>query len=60
VGVHRGGTVVSVVEDRGTADRIFDLVSGGFVARTVEGAVRAELAALAAACTTRVISATAA
>jgi hypothetical protein len=62
VGPHRGGTVVSVVEDRGAlhVDRLFDLVSGGFVARAVEGAVRKELDALAAACTIRVIVATAA
>jgi hypothetical protein len=53
--------MVSVVEDRGAlhVDRLFDLVSGGFVARAVEGAVRKELDALAAACTTRVIVPTA-
>lgn len=62
VGPHRGQTVVTVEDDRSAllADRIFDLVAGGFVARTVEGAVRKELAALAAACTTRVITTTAA
>jgi hypothetical protein len=61
VGQHRGGTVVTVVDDRSAAlaDRLFDLVAGGFVARTVEGAVRTELDALAAACTTRVVSAAA-
>jgi hypothetical protein len=62
VGAHRGETVVTVEDDRSAllADRLFDLVAGGFVARTVEGAVRKELDALAAACTTRVITATAA
>jgi hypothetical protein len=62
VGPRRGGTAVTVVDDRSAAlaDRLFDLVAGGFVARTVEGAVRKELEALAAACTTRVITAVAA
>jgi hypothetical protein len=61
VGQHRGGTVVTVVDDRPAqlADRLFDLLAGGFVARTVEGAVRKELDALAAACT-QVIARTAA
>ncbi|HEY7224399.1 MAG TPA: SRPBCC family protein [Micromonosporaceae bacterium] len=57
VGPQRGSTVVTVIDDRcaGLADRLFDLVAGGFVARTVEGAIRKELDALAAACTVRVI-----
>jgi hypothetical protein len=61
VGPHRGGTVVTAVDDRPAllADRLFDLVAGGFVARTVEGAVRKELDALATACT-QVITRTAA
>jgi hypothetical protein len=62
VGPHRGGTVVTVVDDRapGFAERLLDLMAGGFAVRTVEGAVRAELAALAAACTTRILTRTAA
>jgi hypothetical protein len=62
VGPHRGGTTVTVVDDRAAtvADRLFDLVAGGFLARTAEGAVRKELDALAGACTTRVITLTAA
>jgi uncharacterized protein YndB with AHSA1/START domain len=61
IGAHRGGTVVTVVDDRpaALADRLLDLVAGGFVARTVEGALRTELDALARACTTRVITAAA-
>jgi hypothetical protein len=53
VGQHRGGTVVTAVDERtaGLAERLLDLASGGFAARTVEGAVRAELDALAGACT---------
>ena len=52
VGVHRGGTVVTVRDDRSAvfADRLFDLVSGGSLARTVEVALRAELDALALVC----------
>jgi hypothetical protein len=59
VGPDRGGTMVTAIDDRPAllADRLFDLVVGGFVARTVEGAVRKELDALAAACTTRVVTA---
>jgi hypothetical protein len=62
VGAHHGETVVTVVDVRSStlAERLFDLVAGGFVARTVEGAVRKELDALAAACTTRVNTLTAA
>ncbi len=62
VGPHRGSTIVTVVDDRapGLAERLLDLVVGGFAARTVEGAVREELDALAAACTTRIITRTAA
>ncbi len=54
VGAHRGGTVVTVRDDRSAvlADRLFDLVSGGSLARTVEVALRAELDALAVACVT--------
>lgn len=57
VGPDRGGTVVTAVDDRSglVVDRLFDLVAGGFMARMVEGAVRKELDALAAACTTRVV-----
>ena len=53
VGPARGGTVVAVVDERsvGLAERLLDLVAGGFTARTAEGAVRAELDALATACT---------
>jgi hypothetical protein len=54
VGPQRGGTVVTVADNAGFADRLLDLVVGGFVARTVEGAVRDELESLAAACVTRV------
>lgn len=56
IGHHRGGTVVSVIDERaaGFAERLLDLASGGFTARTAEGAVRDELDALARACTTRV------
>jgi hypothetical protein len=58
LGEHRGGTVVTVVDEpaAGLAGRLLDLVAGGFAARTVEGAVRADLAALAAECTTRVFT----
>lgn len=58
IGQHRGGTVVTVVDERaaGLAERLLDLASGGFTARTAEGAVRDELDALARACTTRVIA----
>lgn len=58
VGPHRGHTVVTAVDDRtaGFAERLLDLVAGGFAARTVEGAVRAELDALATACTTRIVT----
>lgn len=62
VGAHRGGTTVTVVDDRtaGLAGRLLELMAGGFAARTVEGAVRDELDALAAACTTRVFTTAAA
>jgi hypothetical protein len=58
IGPHRGGTVVTAVDERtaGFAERLLDLVAGGFTARTVEGAVRAELEALRTACTTSVIA----
>lgn len=57
IGPARGGTIVSAVDERtvGLAERLLDLVAGGLTARTVETAVRAELDALAAACTTRVV-----
>ncbi len=54
VGPQRGATVVTVADHAGFADRLLDLVVGGFAARTAEGAVRAELDALMAACVTRV------
>ena len=62
VGAHRGGTAVTVVDDRAAdlTGRLLDLVAGGFAARTVEGAVRDQLDALAAACTTRVFTTAAA
>ena len=62
VGPEAGGTVVTVIDDRPVAfaDMLFDLMAGGIVARTVEGAVRRELDALAAACITRVFTAVAA
>jgi hypothetical protein len=62
VGAQRGGVVVTVIDERSSAfaDRLFDLVAGGIVTRTVERAVRKELDELAAACTTRIITTTAA
>jgi hypothetical protein len=58
IGPHRGSTVVTAVDGRtaGFAERLLDLVAGGLTARAIEGAVRAELDALAVACTTSVIA----
>ena len=57
LGPHRGATLVCarVAENgpHGFADRVLAFVVGGFAARTVEGAVRHELAALTAACLMR-------
>jgi uncharacterized protein YndB with AHSA1/START domain len=57
LGPRRGATLVCahVVKNRphGFADRMLAFVVGGFAARTAEGAVRHELAALAAACLMR-------
>jgi hypothetical protein len=51
-GRHRGGTMVTVIQD-GTptapAGRLLALVFGGLAARTVEGALRRDLDDLAAA-----------
>jgi uncharacterized membrane protein len=56
IGPQRGCTVVTVADRTPPlAGRLLDLVVGGFAARTVEGAVREELEALAAACVTRVM-----
>jgi uncharacterized protein YndB with AHSA1/START domain len=62
VGPRRGGTIVTVIDEPSDrlGSRLLDLVVGGFASRTVEGAVRDELDALAGACTTRVITAAAA
>jgi hypothetical protein len=58
IGLHRGGTAVTAIDERsaGFAQRLLDLVAGGFTARAVEGAVRAELDDLAAACTASVLA----
>jgi uncharacterized protein YndB with AHSA1/START domain len=56
VGPRRNGTTVSaVVEGRphGIANRLLGFFLGGFAARTVEGSLRDELDALAAACHAR-------
>jgi uncharacterized membrane protein len=57
LGPHRGSTLVTaqVAENKphGLADRVLAFVVGGFAARTVEGAVRDELTALAMACPRR-------
>ena len=50
VGAHRGGTAVTAVAERrphGLANRLLGFLVGGFAARTAEGALREELAALA-------------
>lgn len=55
-GRHRGGTMVTVVQDGHTtapAGRFLTLVFGGLAARTVEGALRRDLDDLAAAATAR-------
>ena len=57
LGPRRGATLVTVqvAESRqhGLADRVLAFVVGGFAARTAEGAVRNELAALTVACRSR-------
>ena len=57
LGPHRGSTLVTVhvaeSKPHGLADRVLAFVVGGFAARTAEGAVRDELAALTVACRTR-------
>ena len=54
LGPHRGSTLVTahVAENKphGLADRVLAFVVGGFAARTAEGAVRDELAALTVVC----------
>jgi uncharacterized protein YndB with AHSA1/START domain len=62
VGPRRGATVVTAIDEPSgrLGARLLDLMAGGFATRTVEGAVRDELDALAGACTTRVITASAA
>jgi uncharacterized protein YndB with AHSA1/START domain len=56
IGPQRGGTVITVSDaSPALAGRLLDLVAGGFATRTVEGAVREELEALASACVTRVM-----
>jgi uncharacterized protein YndB with AHSA1/START domain len=56
VGPHRGGTTVTAIAEgrpQGRAGRFLSFVLGGLDARTVEGALRDELDALAAACEAR-------
>jgi uncharacterized membrane protein len=56
IGSHRGGTAVSVVAEaypHGLANRLLQFILGGFAARTVEGALRAELDGLAVVCAER-------
>jgi hypothetical protein len=51
LGSHRGGTAVSISAEahpHGLANRLLQFILGGFAARTVEGALRVELDALAA------------
>jgi hypothetical protein len=53
VGACRGGTTVSVTverQPRGFVDRVLTVLLGGFVARTVEGALRQHVEAFAAGC----------
>lgn len=57
VGPQRGATAVSAVAEsrpHGLANRLLGFFLAGFAARTVEGALRVELDALAAACRARV------
>lgn len=56
VGAHRGGTTVSAVYEgrpHGLTNRFLMFFLGGFDARTVEGALRDDLDALATACLAR-------